>query len=103
MHGAGYDGRGAAPSSRAATMRSARTEQETAMKIGLYSVTYRGVWYRGEALDVFNLVRLAAQQGWEGVELDTERPHAAPMDLSAYDRRRLRDLAAEVGLELCAV
>ena len=21
------------------------------MKIGLYSVTYRGVWYRGEAMD----------------------------------------------------
>ena len=28
------------------------------MKIGLYSITYRGVWYRGEALDVFSLVRL---------------------------------------------
>jgi len=73
------------------------------MKIGLYSVTYRGVWYRGEAVDVFNLVRLAKRQGWEGVELDAERPHAAPMDLSADDRKRLRDLAGEVGIELCAV
>jgi sugar phosphate isomerase/epimerase len=61
------------------------------------------VWYRGQALDVFSLVRLARQQGWEGLELDTERPHAAPMDLSADDRKRLRDLAAEVGIELCAV
>ena len=73
------------------------------MKIGLYSVTYRGVWYRGEAIDVFNLVRLAARQGWEGLELDAERPHAAPMDLSADDRKRLRDLAGECGIELCAV
>ncbi len=73
------------------------------MKIGLYSVTYRGVWYRGEALDVFQLVRLAKQQGWEGVELDTERPHAAPMDLTPDDRKRLRDTAGEVGIELCAV
>jgi sugar phosphate isomerase/epimerase len=73
------------------------------MKIGLYSVTYRGVWYRGEAIDVFSLVRLAKRQGWEGLELDTDRPHAAPMDLSADDRRRLRDLAGEIGLELCAV
>lgn len=73
------------------------------MKLGLYSVTYRGVWYRGEALDVFNLVRLAKQQGWEGVELDAERPHAAPMDLSGDDRKRLRDLAGEVGIEICAV
>jgi sugar phosphate isomerase/epimerase len=73
------------------------------MKIGLYSITYRGVWYKGEALDVFQLVRLARQQGWEGLELDTERPHAAPMDLSADDRRRLRNLAGEVGLPLSAV
>src|SRR5262245_18212399 len=73
------------------------------MKIGLYSITYRGVWYRGEAVDVFGLVPLARQQGWEGLELDTERPHAAPMDLSADDRKRLRDLAGELGLELCAV
>ena len=73
------------------------------MKIGLYSITYRGVWYRGQAVDVFDLVRLASQQGWEGLELDTERPHAAPMDLSADDRKRLRDLAGQCGLELCAV
>ena len=73
------------------------------MKIGLYSVTYRGIWYRGEAVDVFSLVRLARQQGWEGLELDTDRPHAAPMDLSADDRKRLRDLAGECGVELCAV
>lgn len=73
------------------------------MKIGLYSITYRGVWYRGEALDVFSLLRLAKQQGWEGLELDAERPHAAPMDLSRDDRKRLRDLAGELGLELCAL
>ena len=73
------------------------------MKIGLYSITYRGVWYRGEAIGIFDLVRLAKRQGWEGLELDTERPHAAPMDLCADDRRRLRDLAGELGLELCPV
>src|SRR5947209_18920994 len=73
------------------------------MKIGIYSITYRGVWYRGEALDIFSLVRLAKQQGWEGLELDAERPHAAPMDLSRDARKRLRDLAGALGLELCAV
>src|SRR3974377_2067912 len=77
--------------------------QEAAMKIGLYSVTYRGVWYRGEAVDVFSLVRLATEQGWEGVELAAERPHAAPMDLSSDDRKRLRDLSGELGLPLCAI
>ncbi len=73
------------------------------MKIGLYSITYRGVWYRGDAVDVFSLVRLAKDQGWEGLELDAERPHAAPMDLSSDDRKRLRGLAGELELPLCAV
>jgi sugar phosphate isomerase/epimerase len=73
------------------------------MKIGLYSITYRGVWYRGAAVDVFSLLRLAKQQGWEGVELDAERPHAAPMDLSGDDRRRLRDLAGELEMPISAV
>ena len=73
------------------------------MKIGLYSVTYRGIWSRGGAVDVFSLVRLAKEQGWEGLELDAERPHAAPMDLSADDRKRLRDLAGELGLPICAI
>jgi len=73
------------------------------MKIGIYSITYRGVWYKGEALDVFQVARLAKSQGWEGLELDTERPHAAPMDLRADDRKRLRDLAGELGLPLSAV
>ena len=73
------------------------------MKLGIYSVTYRGVWYQGQALDVFQMLRLAKSQGWEGIEFDTERPHAAPMDLSADDRRRLRDLAGELNLPISAV
>lgn len=73
------------------------------MKIGLYSITYRGVWYKGEAIGVFDLLPLAKQQGWEGIELDTERPHAAPMDLSSDDRRRLRDLSGTLDLPICAV
>jgi sugar phosphate isomerase/epimerase len=73
------------------------------MKIGLYSVTYRGIWYKGEALDVFGLMRLAKTQGWEGVELDAERPHAAPMDLSGDDRKRLRDLSAGLSLPISAI
>jgi sugar phosphate isomerase/epimerase len=73
------------------------------MKIGIYSITYRGVWYRGPAIDVFSLMHLAKQQGWEGVELDAERPHAAPMDLSDQDRKRLRGLAEELQLPISAI
>jgi sugar phosphate isomerase/epimerase len=73
------------------------------MKLGLYSITYRGVWYKGPSHDLLELVRLAKKQGWEGLELDTERPHAAPMDMSADDRRRLRELAEDLELPLVAV
>ena len=73
------------------------------MKLGLYSITYRGIWYKGPALDVFQLVREAKRQGWEGLELDAERPHAAPMDLDKDARKRLRDLAGELELPICAV
>ena len=34
------------------------------MKIGLYSITYRGVWYQGDAIDVVGLVRLAREFGF---------------------------------------
>ena len=73
------------------------------MNIGLYSVTYRGIWYRGDALDLPAFLRVAHAQGWEGVELDTERPHAAPMDLNAEERKRLRGLAEDLALSISAV
>ena len=73
------------------------------MKIGIYSITYRGVWYDGHALTLEELLRLAKTQGWEGVEFDTERPHAAPMDLTKDDRKRLRELAGELGMPIVAV
>jgi len=73
------------------------------MKIGLYSITYLGVWYRGKAIELKEFMRLAKADGWEGVEFDTKRPHAAPMDLSADDRKELRDLAGELELPISAV
>ena len=73
------------------------------MKIGMYSITYRGVWYQGEALDIFTMMRLARKQGWEGIELDAERPHASPMDVSADDRIKLRRLSEELDLPLSAI
>ncbi len=73
------------------------------MKLGLYSITYRGVWYGGAALNVFDVVKIAKQQGWEGVELDCDRPHLAPMDFSADERKRLRDLAGELNQPISAI
>jgi sugar phosphate isomerase/epimerase len=73
------------------------------MKIGLYSITYLGIWYKGDAMELKDVMRLAKKEGWEGIEFDTKRPHAAPMDLSEDDRKELRDLAGELDLPISAV
>lgn len=73
------------------------------MKIGLYTITYLGVWYKGEGIELSELMRFAKKEGWEGIEFDTKRPHASPMDLSDDDRKELRDLAGELELPICAV
>ncbi len=73
------------------------------MKIGLYTITYLGIWYKGDAIPLKELMRFAKKEGWEGIEFDTKRPHAAPMDLSDDDRNELRDLAGELDLPISAV
>ena len=73
------------------------------MKIGLYTITYLGIWYDGQAMELKELMRFIKKQGWEGVEFDTKRPHAAPMDLSKDERKQLRDLAGELDLPISAV
>jgi D-psicose/D-tagatose/L-ribulose 3-epimerase len=73
------------------------------MKIGMYSITYRGVWYNDDAMDIKSLMSFIKNEGWEGVEFDTERPHAAPMDLSEDDRKELFDFSGELELPICAI
>ena len=50
------------------------------MKLGLYSITYLGVWYRGEALTLPELIKTAKRFGYDGVEIDGKRPHGNPLD-----------------------
>jgi sugar phosphate isomerase/epimerase len=73
------------------------------MKLGLYSITYLGVWYRGRALTIEELIDRARDYGYEGVEIDGKRPHGNPLDLP---RRRCQELqlkAQDAGVEIYAV
>ena len=73
------------------------------MKLGLYSITYLGVWYRGRALTIEELIDRAREYGYEGVEIDGKRPHGNPLDLP---RRRCQELqlkARDAGIEIYAV
>lgn len=73
------------------------------MKVGLYSITYLGIWYRGEALTLPALVKTARSFGYDGIEIDGKRPHGNPLDWPASRCRELRTLADGEGIEIHAV
>lgn len=73
------------------------------MKIGLYSITYLGVWYRGPALTLVQLIERAKEFGYDGVEIDGKRPHGNPLDMPAGRCREIRRRADDAGVEIYAV
>ncbi|MGO8697301.1 MAG: sugar phosphate isomerase/epimerase family protein [Limisphaerales bacterium] len=73
------------------------------MKLGLYSITYLGVWYRGAALPLAQLIKTARRFGYDGVEIDGKRPHGNPLDWPRARCQELRALAAAEGIEIHAV
>jgi len=73
------------------------------MKIGLYSITYLGLWYRGPALTLEDVIGRAQAYGYDGVEIDGKRPHGNPLDLPRARCRDLRQKAGDAGVEIYAV
>ncbi len=73
------------------------------MKVALHSVTYLGLWYDGPGLTPLEFVRRARQFGYDGVEFDGRRPHASPLDLDPARRRAIRELCADLDLDVVAL
>lgn len=73
------------------------------MKLGLYSITYLGLWYRGPALTVEEIILRAKAYGYDGVEIDGKRPHGNPLDLPTHRCRDLQNRAHDEGIEIYAV
>ena len=73
------------------------------MKLGLYSITYLGIWYRGEALTLPELIKTAKRFGYDGIEIDGKRPHGNPLDWPTRRCRELRSLAEGEGVEIHGV
>lgn len=73
------------------------------MKLGLYSITYLGLWYRGPALTLEQVIERAARFGYDGVEIDGKRPHGNPLDLSPARCGELKRRADDAGVALYAV
>jgi sugar phosphate isomerase/epimerase len=73
------------------------------MKVGLYSITYLGLWYRGKALTLEEVIERARRYGYDGVEIDGKRPHGNPLDMPRRRCRELRSRAESAGIELYSV
>lgn len=73
------------------------------MKVGLYSITYLGLWYQGEALPLSEMITRAKAFGYDGIEIDGKRPHGNPLDWPMRRCRELRSQAEGEGIEIFAV
>jgi sugar phosphate isomerase/epimerase len=76
---------------------------ETRVKIGLYSITYLGLWYDGPALTLSELIDRAELFGYEGVEIDGKAPHGNPANVPPSLCRELRAKAQGKGIDIYAV
>ena len=73
------------------------------IKLGLYSITYGGIWYVGSALSFEELCKRAKDYGFDGVELDNKRPMGCPLDLNNKRRDEMVSILKKNGLEIPAV
>ncbi len=90
-------------STLAAGALSAAAAPRAHVKVGLYIITYGGVWYRGDALTIEQVIGRASKFGYEGVEIDGKRPHGNPLDMPEARCQQIRKLAADQGIEIYAV
>jgi sugar phosphate isomerase/epimerase len=73
------------------------------MKFGLLTVSYSGLFYAGPALSLEQQIYKARELGFEALAIETKRPIACPIDLQPAERSRIRGLAADQGITLCAL
>ncbi|HZY78275.1 MAG TPA: sugar phosphate isomerase/epimerase family protein [Cyclobacteriaceae bacterium] len=73
------------------------------MKFALLSVTYSGLFYAGKPMTIEQQIRKAKSLGFEALAIETKRPIASPIDISKKERERIKSVAADEGIALCAL
>jgi len=73
------------------------------MKFALLSVTYSGLFYAGKPMTIEQQVRKAKSLGFEALAIETKRPIASPIDISKKEREKIKAVAADEGIALCAL
>ena len=94
---------GEAGAAKAQPVTGAAKSAPGKMKVGLYSITYLGCWYKDRPLTWQEVLQKAKDLGFDGVEFDGKRPHANPMDWNQDTRKAVVNRAGELGLELPAL
>lgn len=95
-------GAGVLQSSLLSRCQSAQ-KKSSGIKMGLYSITFLGIWYRGRALTLEEVVQRAKKYGYDGVEIDGKRPHGNPLDWPKKRCQRLRAVAEDQTIEIYSV
>jgi sugar phosphate isomerase/epimerase len=84
-------------------VREATPERTGDVRPSLYSVTYMGRWYRGEALSLEEVAERARAFGFAGIEIEARRPHGCPLDWPRPRCVELRQRVADAGLAITGV
>ena len=78
-------------------------KRKSNMKVGLYSITFLGIWYRGEALSLKEMIKRAKNYGYQGIEIDGKRPHGNPLDWPTKRCKELHAVSDGEGIEIYGV
>jgi len=73
------------------------------LKLGLFTVSYGGLWYVGRALSIKEQILKAKEIGYQGLSIECKRPVAFPLDLDKKTRKEIKEFAASQGIELVAL
>ena len=80
-----------------------RPSKNARIKLGLYSISYGGIWYKGSALSFEDFCKRAKDFGFDGVELDNKRPMGNPMDMDQKKRDEMKNTLSRYGLGIPCV
>jgi len=83
--------------------QSSAGKTKSGIKVGLYSITFLGLWYRGKALSLNQMIERAKKYGYDGIEIDGKRPHGNPNDWPTRRCKELRSIADAEGIDIYSV
>lgn len=84
-------------------MPAGKQQKKSDIKLGLYSITFLGAWYKGAALSLEEMIKRAKEYGYTGIEIDGKRPHGNPLDWPTQRCKELRKVADGSGIDIYGV